>query len=333
MVVGFTHLTAYIALCFLLIAQVSPESFGAEQPPTCFPSESETCSQRSAFQFDPNASILTYLNPEIFEDEEYLKEMSEAIKRGDLVIIEDAFDTELAEYIWEDLGRDDLDWQLMEDAHDDGFHYHHHNIHQDMEEFSERMEQIHGMFNHPDSKRFMSEFSGRDCEGSLDIPGGASYYKPGDHSLPHTDYNDKRTVAFVWHLTKDWTPEWGGALFFCPAHAHQPFVHASFNTLHLFSVSPNSTHFVTVVSPYAESKRLAFNGWYESDWEPTSAQDVLDLTPEEQLKITADQLVEIREIDSNDASLSPEDQNRLREMQRTLTAQLGNQEDKYMLWA
>lgn len=310
------------------------QSSQAEHQPVCHPSASEACAPQSqpSFQFDPNASILTYLNPAILGDEKRVQEMSKAIQRGDLVIIEDAFDPQLAEYLWEDLQRDDLQWELMQGAHDDGFHFHHHNIPEDGNGFTERMTEVYGMFNHSDSKAFMSNFTGRDCNGSS-ILGGSSYYKPGDHSLPHSDYDGQRTVAFVWHLTKDWTPEWGGALYFCPAHAYQPFVHASFNTLHLFSVTPNSTHFVTVVSPEAQGKRLAFNGWYESEWVPTSVHEVLDLSQEEQSKITAAQLTDICEMDTNDASLSLEDQDRLEFLQDGVYAQLGNDEGLFTWWA
>jgi Rps23 Pro-64 3,4-dihydroxylase Tpa1-like proline 4-hydroxylase len=63
----------------------------------------------------------------------------------------------------------------------------------------------------------------------------------------------------VWHLAKDWRPEWGGALFWCPKGCYLPPV---FNTLWLFNVGPESIHFVTHVSPYARGKRLAINGWW-----------------------------------------------------------------------
>ena len=66
-------------------------------------------------------------------------------------------------------------------------------------------------------------------------------------------------MAFVWHLTKDWDPKWGGDLYWCRAHH---FVTPSFNTLALFTVGPDSAHFVTHVAPGARSKRLAINGWW-----------------------------------------------------------------------
>jgi hypothetical protein len=59
-----------------------------------------------------------------------------------------------------------------------------------------------------------------------------------------------RQVAFVWYLAKDWRSEWGGALFWCPKALYLPPV---FNTLVLFNVGPDTSHFVTQVSPYAQA--------------------------------------------------------------------------------
>ena len=53
--------------------------------------------------------------------------------------------------------------------------------------------------------------------------------------------------------------EWGGALYWCPRGVYLPPV---FNTLVLFNVGPDTEHFVTQVSPFAQGKRLAINGWW-----------------------------------------------------------------------
>ena len=49
-------------------------------------------------------------------------------------------------------------------------------------------------------------------------------YQSGDHSLPHTDWVGQRTVSYVWHLSKGWRPEWGGALYW----AHNDHAVATF---------------------------------------------------------------------------------------------------------
>ncbi|KAH8093026.1 hypothetical protein JL720_5200 [Aureococcus anophagefferens] len=87
---------------------------------------------------------------------------------------------------------------------------------------------------------------------------------------------DTRTVAYVWHLSKGWRPEWGGALYWAGAD-HAVATHpASFNTLVLFCVTTTSAHFVTTVSPHHEGKRLTFNGWWQSAWLPSEADAELD---------------------------------------------------------
>jgi len=92
--------------------------------------------------------------------------------------------------------------------------------------------------------------------------------------LPHTDWVGQRTVAYVWHLSKNWKPEWGGALYWAQNdHAVATFP-ASFNTLVLFSVTTRSAHFVTTVSPNHKGKRLTFNGWWQSGWIPQLEDDL-----------------------------------------------------------
>jgi Rps23 Pro-64 3,4-dihydroxylase Tpa1-like proline 4-hydroxylase len=74
------------------------------------------------------------------------------------------------------------------------------------------------------------------------------YYQRGDHSLPTPDFVDQRTVAFDWHLAKNWNSEWGGALYWCQEVALFSHLHATFNTLILYSVTKDFSHFVTPVT-------------------------------------------------------------------------------------
>ncbi len=80
-------------------------------------------------------------------------------------------------------------------------------------------------------------------------------------------------MAFVWHLSKNWRPEWGGALFW-NQELSDGYLHASFNTLNLFVVSPKTYHFVTAVNDNAVEKRLTFNGWWNSNWIPTPDEPI-----------------------------------------------------------
>lgn len=96
----------------------------------------------------------------------------------------------------------------------------------------------------------------------------------------------------MWHLSKDWQPEWGGALYWAQEPHNIAFKAASFNTLVLFSVNTKSSHFVTSVSPHATQKRLSFNGWFQSDWIPKSSDNFEEIlaTEEKRSKVTHLQL-------------------------------------------
>ena len=129
-------------------------------------------------------------------------------------------------------------------------------------DFPEDLRWCRQVFDSPSTRQFAERISGRACPGNLAF--SASWYLPGDHSLPHTDAiahaaEHNRQVAFVWHLSRDWRTEWGGALFWCPKSV---YLAPEFNTLVLFNVGPDTHHFVTTVSPYAQAKRLTINGWW-----------------------------------------------------------------------
>jgi len=217
-------------------------------------------------------SIEKYLNPKIFQDPETVQSIQQRLRDGHLVVIKNAFLEDYAEAMYDELNTSS-DFELQESYDfEDGFHYSHHNIY-DLSKYKNLMNTTLSMFNSEATKALCQEWSGRDCSGTSIA--SSSYYAPGDHSLPHTDHLGQRSVAYVWHLTKNWKPQWGGALYWCREYADSTYIHASFNTLTLFAVTPFTTHFVTTVSPHATEKRLAFNGWWESSWIP-SAEDPLE---------------------------------------------------------
>jgi len=100
----------------------------------------------------------------------------------------------------------------------------------------------------------------------------ASWYQPGDYSLPHTDFvpSGRRRApgALAWHLTKAWRPGWGGDFSRDPTHRD---LAPSFNTLLLFMVSNARVHGVTTVNPHVRGRRLAVNGWWTGRG-PTSGE-------------------------------------------------------------
>jgi Rps23 Pro-64 3,4-dihydroxylase Tpa1-like proline 4-hydroxylase len=205
-------------------------------------------------------ALPTYLNDEIFADDELLRQIHQQLVSGRLVTIRRGFKEPFAERMSECLNRFS-GWRLYEDYSQEHFHYRHHNIYDDATAPTD-LNLCREIFSSRATAAFAQRISGRECSGRTSL--SASWYLPGDYSLPHSDRvgagtSECRQVAFVWHLTKEWRPDWGGELFWCPA-GH--YLTPAFNTLNLFNVTRDSMHFVTPVSPYAQAKRLAINGWW-----------------------------------------------------------------------
>ena len=90
----------------------------------------------------------------------------------------------------------------------------------------------------------------------------ATVYNPGYFLKKHDDtYGGKsRRFAYVYGFTRDWQADWGGLLCFLDKKGMvEDVLIPSYNTLTIFSVPQD--HFVSLVSQYAGSKRLAITGW------------------------------------------------------------------------
>jgi len=160
-----------------------------------------------------NRSLAYYLNLKFANNPKALEEIGLKLKAGTLVVIRNAFPLDLAETVHHDL--DEVqDWDMHEACAPSGFCYRHHNFY-DWSRFTSVMNATLNMFDGEESRDFMSGLSGRNCRGDKGTdgpPGSASRYFPLDFSMPHSDHVLYRSVAYVWHLSKDWRPEWGGAL-------------------------------------------------------------------------------------------------------------------------
>lgn len=195
---------------------------------------------------------------------ELLALVSQHLQAGDLCVIDDAFAPDFAEEVFASLDAFSR-WRPHADAIP-FFGYHHYNIY-DRALFPPALRRCHELFGHPATRRLAQDLSGQDCSGQPQV--SASLYLPGDYSLPHDDASPPRSVSFVWHLTREWDPSWGGHFTWC-----SPLVMLAprFNTLTLFNVRPaRSFHFVAPVSPVARGKRLSVNGWWTSGARETAA--------------------------------------------------------------
>jgi len=208
---------------------------------------------------DAALSIETYLRPSLRGPRSALTDALPRMTAGGLIVIRDAFEPDFAKRMHRSLDGCTT-WRPYE-GYEEDFSYHHHNLYIP-EEYPPDLAWCSKVFSSSSTKAWATRLSGRSCSGPAQF--SASWYLPGDYSLPHNDIaesdeNSRRQLAYVWHLAKDWRSEWGGALFWCARAYYLPPV---FNTLLLFNVGPSSNHFVTHISPYAQGKRLAINGWW-----------------------------------------------------------------------
>ena len=189
-----------------------------------------------SYALKPGTSIKDLLNPRLFQDPATLNDIHTKICAGEICVIRNAFIPEFAEAMYQELDETDT-WSRNEDYFEDGYGFRHNNVYSKTD-FSPLFLQANAMFETDETKAFMTDLTGRDCTG--ESVGAPSYYEAGDHSLPHTDHIGQRSVAYIWHLSKDWRPEYGGGLYWAPEPLENAYLHASFNTLVLFSVTPYS---------------------------------------------------------------------------------------------
>lgn len=89
----------------------------------------------------------------------------------------------------------------------------------------------------------------------------SSVYEKGDYLSMHPDA--KRGVAFIFNLTKDWLPEFGGLLNVRQEDGSYKAILPEYNSLILLQLGEAGTpHFVSEVSAYAPRPRIAISGWY-----------------------------------------------------------------------
>jgi len=88
-------------------------------------------------------------------------------------------------------------------------------------------------------------------------------YDPGHFLSSHDDLVEgkNRLAAYVFNLTSQWHPDWGGNLMFYDDKQRVTDVYVpKFNSLALFAVG--TQHAVSLVSPFARCPRFAITGWF-----------------------------------------------------------------------
>jgi Rps23 Pro-64 3,4-dihydroxylase Tpa1-like proline 4-hydroxylase len=89
-----------------------------------------------------------------------------------------------------------------------------------------------------------------------------SKYESGDFLYTHTDKGNGR-IAFIYQLTKDWLPGYGGLFMRMNNWIDiDSAVLPKFNQLTIFDVANEGTpHIVTQVVPNLNNARIAYSGW------------------------------------------------------------------------
>ena len=221
-------------------ARAKRKGFGGAAPPAAAPAP--TAGPRARWAEGPpdaalearldaleDSSIVDVLNPAVLDG---LEDVREKLRAGEVVILRDAFRPDFAEACYRELASRHAPWSANEDYFEDGYGYRHLNVY-DRALWSHRLNATFAVFDHAETKAWVSQLAERDCGGAC--TGAPSKYRAGDHSLPHTDWVGQRTVAYVWHLSKAWRPEWGGALYWAQNDHDEATYPASFNQLCLFS--------------------------------------------------------------------------------------------------
>lgn len=94
----------------------------------------------------------------------------------------------------------------------------------------------------------------------------ASWYTDRDFLSPHSD-GPNGVLGFVYNLSKDWKPHYGGNLHFqnkLDENLIEKINVPKFNTLTMFDLatSMGHMHYVSEVVPNLKTKRLAMAGWW-----------------------------------------------------------------------
>lgn len=115
----------------------------------------------------------------------------------------------------------------------------------------------------PDLISLINEITGADVVESGEV--FASRYRAGCFLSPHHDLN-KGKIGFVYSLTKDWRPQWGGNLYILENDytTIKKTVLSTFNRLVMFDIPTQSgiPHFVSHVVHGVPYSRTSITGWF-----------------------------------------------------------------------
>lgn len=212
------------------------------------------------------ASLHDQLDPTVFDDEDRVAWIRGELRAGNLVVISNAFDGDFAERAhacleqsrsWRPVRRFDAREQLCREV-------------MTGDDSAPELVWMHEAVSSGSTRRWVEDLSGCSCDGATELE--AQRFLPGHYSNMDSGANGSRTVAILWHLSKDWDPTWGGDLVWNLSGA---VIQPSFNTMYMFRVDPEQSPFtVSPVIPAARGRRLSIACWW-------SASEVRDIRRDE----------------------------------------------------
>lgn len=116
-------------------------------------------------------------------------------------------------------------------------------------------------------KKYLSDITGYNNLEYSDSHTFVSNYGPGDFNGPHTD-GDNGRIAFVYHLSKDWRPQYGGLFMRMDWDwkTVNKVIVPPFNTLSIFDTQwqgqQGAPHLVSEVAQGCNNRRISYTGWY-----------------------------------------------------------------------
>ena len=115
----------------------------------------------------------------------------------------------------------------------------------------------------PNTMKWVGGLAGEELKGTGEL--FISRYKEFQFLSPHHDTN-KGKIGFVYNVTKDWKPEWGGMLHVMERNYRtiSKVVMPKYNQLTIFNIPKSSgvPHYVSHVVGGVTNHRLSFTGWF-----------------------------------------------------------------------
>lgn len=329
-------------------------------------SDDTLCSSENenASELHSESSLLDFLDPTILEDEVLLDEIKSKLLEGRLVVIQDAFKPEFAEFVHSQISSDDVDWTreqhitssdgiqriVLKDTGEENESLSEEirsiiaqstwesswqrvvgQVEKKSSTNSRIVSQLQRMLAATGSRTFMHEkICTRSCMGS-DVEVEVNEHNGGDYSTYQNGFAGWRSVNMIWQLSKDWDSKWGGAFFWGQSKTMQTGYHyPTFNSLVLYIPTPYSTFYVTPVSNIAKGRLLSVDMKYTTH-EDTRSLSIDDPLEEKfggkEMLLTAKDAAFIVNMDTGGVDLTEERKGKLTELKESVENYLNPYDD------